>query len=936
MVMDKQGQSTKLEELAGKFLEQFLVRDAHGEIIDVKCTHQEFMYLLRGKSVPTLPGISAPEELTNDTFGGAEFYGSRAYSATVVDRRLAKKNFESRWACLSPIDQLKFDALDSEQNPAEAIVVAKMYLEGAFETQKDFALARELLTSVADAWGDPIAADLLSANYWEKTPPYKKTHLIEDEILRGIYRDQAYSSSRVFRQRTEEWSQNAADALHESDEFDSEFSQQYLEIELQEIFPETREGKRIGCLLDLAEAISDNKRVMETPQDYLKVALYLQQLFESMISAISLINRYVDEDERYKNIRDYARTCLQLAAPHLPVAYTELAKHHAADSEEKYAWLFSAAYPETGDEPDMEARYLLARDFYLDRASPRYDFEKGEACLANYIKSEYFLEDGDAACMYADILYARENRSSEDLAHAFALFKSAGRAYPAFAAAMMALRGEGIAANIDLAKSLLEKAVKVRALSPEEKVAVTLARIALILGWGSPEDFFTKGEFLLIPLISQKLHWPDNHLIFLTGKDVIILIDQNKVWLSPEFILRRMTILKASAMAMIECSRALVQGHSIFEGNFFATVEEFWPDDDPFKSYLYGHLCLSGKVCEFNPFDAGKHFRAAAIKAEELLNIYGGFPNPIDGKALKLLISNSKNGEVDAERMGAYIQIEKAKVEAAETAKKELLSFLSHTLTNSLCGTSDMLLSIARSLSETETRTPSRFRRSPAERLVGLVASMSLTERLVENFKLYASDPDAIRTAWAHDSQTGEISVRDVAALALRQGLLRFLFATAHGADFGRLLPGMDRIAFVQKFLDEAMSIDIDTDSKSFLLWTENNIACLNLEFTGAPTLKISRSGPRFIVLFSILCELFGNALKYSDGREPIHLKIDETAHGVQVLCSNTCDSGSTSSIRGGRKGISFMRSICSLIGASLELTSTEQTHVALARLPIE
>lgn len=247
-----------------------------------------------------------------------------------------------------------------------------------------------------------------------------------------------------------------------------------------------------------------------------------------------------------------------------------------------------------------------------------------------------------------------------------------------------------------------------------------------------------------------------------------------------------------------------------------------------------------------------------------------------------------------------------------------------------------MLLSIARSLSETETRALSRFRRSPTERLVGLVASMSLTERLVENFKLYASDPDAIKTAWAHDSQTGEIAVRDVAALALRQGLLRFLFATAHGADFGRLLPGVDRIAFVQKFLDEAMSIDIDTDSKSFLLWTENNIACLNLEFTGTPTLKISRSGPRFIVLFSILCELFGNALKYSDGREPIHLKIDETAHGLEVLCSNTCDTSSTNRIRGGRKGISFMRSICSLVGASLELTSTEQTHVALARLPIE
>ena len=99
---------------------------------------------------------------------------------------------------------------------------------------------------------------------------------------------------------------------------------------------------------------------MEAPQAYLMVAFYLQKLFQSLISAKFLYKRYVDEDERYKNIHDYARTCLQLAAPHLPVAYTELAKHHAADSEEKYAWLFSAAYPETGDVSEILLLMLLA------------------------------------------------------------------------------------------------------------------------------------------------------------------------------------------------------------------------------------------------------------------------------------------------------------------------------------------------------------------------------------------------------------------------------------------------------------------------------------------------------------------------------------------------------------------------------------------------
>ena len=272
---------------------------------------------------------------------------------------------------------------------------------------------------------------------------------------------------------------------------------------------------------------------------------------------------------------------------------------------------------------------------------------------------------------------------------------------------------------------------------------------------------------------------------------------------------------------------------------------------------------------------------------------------------------------------------------AAEEAKREMLSFLSHTLTNSLTGTTNTLLRIARSLNEPDNTTPSKFRRSPAERLIGLVANVSFTERLLENFKLYASDPTALKTAWIQDQQGGMPVVR-VLALSLRQSLLRFLFAFEHGSDFARLMPNVDRNVFIAKFLDEAMACDLETDTGTdeFILWAQNNLPCFDLSLDLQQQSHISPSGPRFIVLFSIIGELFGNALKFSDGRQPIRLVINETQNGLNVRCTNTCDANSTASVRGGQRGISFMTTICGLVGATLDVSASGEIHEVRAWLP--
>ena len=281
--------------------------------------------------------------------------------------------------------------------------------------------------------------------------------------------------------------------------------------------------------------------------------------------------------------------------------------------------------------------------------------------------------------------------------------------------------------------------------------------------------------------------------------------------------------------------------------------------------------------------------------------------------------------------------IEKEEVarQARLDAQKEMLSFLSHTLTNSVAGTTETLLRIAHSMGKAHTnpRLP-----TPAERLIGLVANFSLTERLVESFKLYASDPDALRRTWDSED-AGELPLSRVVALAIRQALVRFLFHTEHAVDVGRLLPDADEKAFSREFIDRALAFDLDRDDEvaALLDWVAEKLPFLAIERRSIDTLHCARNGARYVVVFSLVSELLGNALKYTSGSGTITLTLFATDAGFEIMCSNPCDAASTTAIRGGRKGMSFMRTICELVGARLEVPDGSETEYRVrAVLPIQ
>lgn len=264
-----------------------------------------------------------------------------------------------------------------------------------------------------------------------------------------------------------------------------------------------------------------------------------------------------------------------------------------------------------------------------------------------------------------------------------------------------------------------------------------------------------------------------------------------------------------------------------------------------------------------------------------------------------------------------YLTTKVAEERARSEAQKEMLAFLAHTLTNSVAGSADSLRRITKSLSALDTGDNSARRRA-TERLVGLMTSFSITESLVSSFKLYATDPQSLKTAWESDVD-GEVPLRRLIALALRQSLCRFFFTAEHARDFNRLLPGRDHRELSNNFIENALCYDLNDNkqSKQFFDWVESELPFISLKISGDENLLVVHDGAKYVLVFSILCELLTNSLKYSSGERPIELCCSVDRNRLNLVSRNQ-ESNQSSRAKSGNKGIQFISAICELIGGKL------------------
>ena len=582
--------------------------------------------------------------------------------------------------------------------------------------------------------------------------------------------------------------------------------------------------------------------------------------------------------------------------------------------EEKISSLKSAACPEDGVSPYPAALVDIAFCYIKD------NFEEAERFLKLAIESNTGNIQKKANLVLAQLILSHPNEVKSSVNEAIKIcdelasdvgFDISGEnesvSDASFLLGRCYLRGQGVPADPQEAKSLFEKSKT----KSNERV---YPKVALDLGWGTSLFYPTK-EILIRRL--DDLSFSNEQTEWITEDDVELLLN---IWFAGnEHSITRGNYPDNAGLSLIKLMVKILSEQQVIQTAWLRNFDgcEFFLLDKIFKDFVLACLFLTPRMGVTDLIQARKHIDLALSAIERFDDELPGVHFHEIGRWVKKRISTIQEVIFQKEKNEAVFH-------AQEQAKKEMLSFLSHTLTNSVAGSADSLRRIAKSLTSLDADDPAKRRRA-AERLAGMVASFSLTESLVDSFKLYASDPEALQTAWENDV-SGEVSLKRVIALAMRQSLSRFFFSAEHARDFNRILPGEDYKSLSQQFIENAMGFDLDDDSGAVQLfaWMNSVLPIFSLTIDAGDQVHISRGGARYVVIFSIISECLTNSLKYSNGSQVIELNCTVESGGLNILCVNPFDVNSSNQSRGGRKGLTFMYEICRLIGAQFEEPITE------------
>jgi len=309
---------------------------------------------------------------------------------------------------------------------------------------------------------------------------------------------------------------------------------------------------------------------------------------------------------------------------------------------------------------------------------------------------------------------------------------------------------------------------------------------------------------------------------------------------------------------------------------------------------------------------------------------------------VKDLISQLDRIEGDETLRKTKVQAEEEKklavFQAHEQAMKDLFSYVTHTIHNAL-GTAPEALREAIATFKGEFYD----RGNLAYRAINNVAQVSSTiafiESLIQNFKLFTSDPEKVRAAWIDDRE-GDATVPLVLALACRQSLARVIFSANYLGQLQRLIRRSDKDAIrsVRKsFLDEVMAIEITpSNSHVVLAWVQSHLPGVRIVVDADSCGTFKTNSIRFTILFSGFAELLHNAVKYADGEAPIEITWIRESDNWVFRVRNGRSADQAESMKGmawSKNGLSFIHRIMGFLnGARLEIPPETGKYIAELR----
>ena len=283
----------------------------------------------------------------------------------------------------------------------------------------------------------------------------------------------------------------------------------------------------------------------------------------------------------------------------------------------------------------------------------------------------------------------------------------------------------------------------------------------------------------------------------------------------------------------------------------------------------------------------------------------------------------------------AEIERDEAVKHAKEQAQRDMLSYLTHTLNNTLSSGPEAARQAMRILGSDLYENNREYK--AINNIAAMFSTFLFAQQLLKTFKLYIAEPELLRQNWEGDVQ-GDSSITVVLALSLRQTLSQLVFSANHQAALQRLLPHKEAgsVKDIRKsFMEEVVPLDVDADNAATLFgWVRTHLGVLKLHIGEDAELNFRSNSTRFTFFFSSFSELIYNALKYSDGVQPIELFWGKEEDSFNFRCRNTWSEESLQSSEGSGKGLVFLTRLVEMLGASLSTRSEGGVFEAEIRFP--
>ncbi len=339
------------------------------------------------------------------------------------------------------------------------------------------------------------------------------------------------------------------------------------------------------------------------------------------------------------------------------------------------------------------------------------------------------------------------------------------------------------------------------------------------------------------------------------------------------------------------------------------------------------------------PEAALRHLRRVAYQAEENLK---DFPEKFDIRIkehddTKEIISEGFFKEIRDKALTRIREIERqlAEQRSREQTQRDMLSYLTHTLSNTFAGRPEAARQAMRILGSELYENNAGY--TAINNIASMMSTFLFAQQLVSTFKIYVADPEALRKNWETDRE-GDASITTALAMSLRQTLSQLVFSSNQLDTLDRLLldKGADAIKNTRKsFMDEMIPLDVNVANAHRVFdWVRDHIGIMHITIDPAAELHFHSNSTRFTFFFSGFSELLFNALKYSDATQPIEITWGKSGDAYVFRCENAWSEDSISHRQGSDKGLVFLDRLTRMLGASLEKRIEGSRFIAEIRFP--